>query len=160
MENNIERAIAFYTILLAGLGVIVTIDTSYQITLLNMFVEAVLFCVIMFVVFILAQHLRKKAFSSKNISVKKRIEKLSTGFHRIANKEVPITKYALVQIENTGDGSIRCFAKLVKLSIIDRKMIWQKYLGEKVESLDLDAVNPRGLLLQWDDGDESVKLGK
>jgi hypothetical protein len=69
-----------------------------------------------------------------------------------------IQDYASVRVENIGDDEIHCFAKLTKLSMIDRKTIWKPYTGNKIEVFPIDNINPRGSYLQWDDGKEFAIL--
>jgi len=49
MDNDNEKAIAFYTVLIFGLGVIVTLDTAYQISALTMLIQGFFFTAVMYV---------------------------------------------------------------------------------------------------------------
>lgn len=49
MDDSKEKAIAFYTVLIFGLGVIVTIDTAYQLSAFTMLVQGLFFAVVMYV---------------------------------------------------------------------------------------------------------------
>ena len=68
-----------------------------------------------------------------------------------------IKEYASIRVENVGNDEIRCFAKLTKFSMIYRQAVYDPRTA-KIENFHIDAINPKGSYLQWDDGNESADL--
>ena len=112
MGTDTDKAIAFYAVLLAGLGGIVSIDTSYHITLLNMLIEAILFVVVMFIVFYFIPKLATKNKQHRSLSIDLEKLRLAEGcvikYPESKFYNVSLEEYVFTLINESGQDINKC----------------------------------------------------